>query len=360
MRRFTLIPVAVAALLVSTVGTPAAHAVDPDTVAGGLVSPLKVAVSDDGTVFVTQNFASLLTEVTPGGDPAVIYADEGQREIGGVSVTGDVVTFTATAQGGPPNARVYTYTPDGEGWAQDEIANTWAYEKAYNPDGGRTYGIRGLSKSCTKAIPKEIRPFVAAYKGIKDSHPYATTTAGGTTYVADAAGNDILAITDSGVSTVALLPQVKVPVTKKLRKQLGLPACTQGKTFKGEPVPTDVEVGPDGNLYVTTLGGGLGEQMPVGAVYRIVPGTGAVTRLANGLMSPTGIAIDPSGTAYISLLFPGVVLEQPLSGPVDQLAAVPFAADVEVGFGGVYVTSADLAGSPDDPQGKVLLFPTGG
>ena len=66
-----------------------------------------------------------------------------------------------------------------------------------------------------------------------------------------------------------------------------------GKTFNGEPVPTDVELGPDGNLYVTTLGGGLGEQLPLGAVYRVDPASGKVTKMAGGLMSPVGIAIEP-------------------------------------------------------------------
>ena len=362
MRRTPLIPVALAALALVATSFAPANAVDGTPVVDGLVSPLKVAVADDGTVFVTQNFASLLTEAMPGMDPQVIYADEGQREIGGVSVSGDVVTFTATSQGGPHDARVYTYTPaEGGGWDQAEIANTWAYEKANNPDGKRTYGVLGLSKSCKRSIPKASRQGIVAYKGIKDSHPYATTTVGDTTYVADAAGNDILAVTAGGISTVALLPQVSVKVTKKMRKEFGLPKCTQGKTFKGEPVPTDLEVGPDGNLYVTTLGGALGESTPVGGVYRIAPTTGKVDALGTGLMTPTGIAISPTGTAYISLLFPGVVLSQPLGGEVGQFAAVPFAADVELGAAGVYVTSADLGNDgTQPPAGQVQLFPTGG
>ncbi|WP_343906616.1 ScyD/ScyE family protein [Nocardioides aquiterrae] len=360
MRRTPLIPVAVAALsLLATALAPAANAADGTLVADGLVSPLKVAVATDGTVYVTQNFAGLLTEVAPGGDPEVIYADEAHREIGGVSVSGDVVTFTAT--GGPTDAAVYTYTPNGDGWDQAEIADTGLYEKTHNPDGTRTYGIRGLSKACKRSIPKDNREGMVAYGGIKDSHPYATTTVGDTTYVADAAGNDILAVGPGGeISTLALLPPVKATVTKKLRKGWGLPKCTQGKTFKGEPVPTDIEVGPDGNLYVTTLGGRLGEVAPVGSVYQVALATGTVTLMKGGLYTPTGIAISPTGTAYISLLFPGVVMQQPLGGDASPLAEVPYAADVEYGTGGVYVTSADLEGDPADPHGQVLLFPAGG
>ncbi len=149
MRRTPLIPVAVAAVsLLATAFAPAAHAAEPEVVVDGLVSALSVAVADDGTVYASQNFASLITKVAPGGEPEVIFADEGHREIGGLSVAGDVLTFTATSMGGPAQARVYTLTPDDEGLAQTPIANTWAFEKAENPDGKTKYGVFGLSKSC--------------------------------------------------------------------------------------------------------------------------------------------------------------------------------------------------------------------
>ena len=46
---------------------------EPTTVATGLVTPLKVAVDLDGTTYVTQNFAGLLTKVSrKGGEPQVI------------------------------------------------------------------------------------------------------------------------------------------------------------------------------------------------------------------------------------------------------------------------------------------------
>jgi hypothetical protein len=357
MRRTPLVPVALAALaLVATAFAPGANAAEPDTVADGLVSPLSVAVAPDGTVFVSQNFAGLLTKVAPGMDPEVIFADEGQREIGGLSYSGSALTFTATSQDNHPNARVYTL--DGEG-NQTQIANTWAWEKSHNADGKQTYGVTGLSKTCTKKIPKKNREGVVPYQGIKESHPYATASADETTYVADAAANAIWRISASGIRTVAVLPPVKVTVTKKLRKSLGLPKCTQGKTFKGEPVPTDVEVGPDGNLYVTTLGGALGELMPVGGVYRIDPATGTVTRMAGGLMSPVGIAISPTGTTYISLLFPGLVMEQPLGGDASVFAEVPFPGDVDYSGGSVYVTESDLTNDGSTPPaGAVLKFPT--
>ena len=354
MRRTPLIPAAVAAAaLMSTAFAAPAQAADGEVVADGLISALSVAVAEDGTVYASQNFASMITEVAPGGEPEVIFADEGQREIGGLSVSGDTLTFTATAQGGPASAKVYTLGPSG----QTEIANTWAYEKANNPDGGRKYGIQGLKTSCIKKIPKRDRAGVVAYKGIKESHPYATAISGGTTYVADAAANAIFAVDASGISTVAVLPAVKVKVSKQLRKGMGLPKCTQGKTFKGEPVPTDVEVGPDGNLYVTTLGGGLGEQMPVGAVYRVTP-AGAVSEMAGDLMSPTGIAIGADGTSYISMLFPSQVLAIPFGGAPSTFAELPFPGDVEVAGESVYVTRTGLTDPQEGPfTGAVLKYP---
>jgi len=360
MRRTTSIPVAIAAAaLLATAFPAAAQAAEPEVVVDGLISPLSVAVAPDGTVYASQNFASMITRVAPGGEKTDIYTDEGGREIGGLSVTGDVITFTATqGEGQPRNAHVYTLTPAaGGGLDQTDIADTWTFEKTENPDAGTTYGIGGLSKSCKKSMPKALRPVALPHPGGKDSHPYATAVAGDVTYVADAAANAILKIEGSEVSSLAVLRPVKAKITKKLRKGFGLPKCTLGKTFKGEAVPTDVEVGPDGNLYVTTLGGAVGEQMPVGALYQVTP-AGAVKQMAPGLMSPTGLAISPTGTAYIALLFPGVVLQVPFGEAPSTFAEVPFSADVEVQGDSVYVTRAGLADPQTGPfTGAVLKYP---
>lgn len=359
MRRTTpLIPVAAAALsLLATSFAPAANAAEPDVVVGGLVSVLSTAVAEDGTVYASQNFMSTITKVAPGGEKTDIFADEGQREIGGLSLNGDVLTFTATQQEGQPlDARVYTLTPGDEGLDQEEVFDSWAFEKAQNPDGKTKYGVFGLSKSCQKSIPKAQRKFVLPHGGIKESHPYATTSDGTMTYVADAAANAIFAFDQFSVDTVAVLPPVKVKVTKAVRKGLGLPKCADGKTYKGEAVPTDVEIGLDGNLYVTTLGGAVGEIVPAGALYRVST-DGKVTRLADGLMSPTGVALDGT-TAFISMLFPGMVLAAPLNGAPTTFAEIPFPGDVEVAGDSVYVTRTGLTDPQEGPfTGAVLKFP---
>lgn len=355
MRRTPIIPVAfAAAALAATAFAAPAHAAEPEQVAGGLFGVLSVAVAEDGTVYATQSMDGQLMKIAPGGEPEVIFADEGGREVSGLSVVGDVITFTATSQGGPANARIYTYTPaEGGGFDQVEIADTWAFEKKNNPDGNRTYGVAGLSKSCVKSIPKEARAGVAPYKGIKESHPYATTTAGDVTYVADAAANAILAVEDGAVSTVAVLPPVKVKVTKQLRKAMDLPKCVQGKTYKGEPVPTDVEVDADGNLVVTTLGGGAGEVLPLGAIYEISP-AGKVRQQTDGLSMPVGVAIGSDGATYVSVMgMEGGVLKNPDPRSAELVVTVPLSGDVDVHDEALYVTRTGLDSPPEGP-------PTGG
>lgn len=357
MRRTPLIPVAAAALaLLSTTFAPAATAaVVEDELATGLVSPLSVAVADDGTVFVAQNFASTLTRIAPGGEPEPIYADEGMREVGAVSVAGDVVTF-ATTGFDPVSADLYTYTPTDEGFEQTHVADLWAHELAANPDASTRYGIKGLKKKCKSQFNKHNR-WMLAYKGIEESHPYASTSVGDTTYVADAAANAILAVTGGEVSTVAALPSTKITLTKKIRKGLDLPKCAQGKTYRAEAVPTDVEIGPGGALFVTSLPGG--PEDPImganGSVYMVNPASGETTRMAEGLVSPTGLAVEPDGTAYVSMLFAGLVMKQEIGGAPQVFAEVAGGpGDVELGPDGIYGTDAGMMS--EDGLGRVLRW----
>lgn len=86
------------------------------------------------------------------------------------------------------------------------------------------------------------------YTGQLDSRPHAATAVGhGSWAVADAGDNDILRISRTGhVSTLAVLPRQPLHVTAAFAAENGLPPCTVGITYYFEPVPTDVEVGPDG------------------------------------------------------------------------------------------------------------------
>ena len=52
------------------------------------------------------------------------------------------------------------------------IANLGVYEKKNNPDGKQTYGFRNLADECAAQVPPQFGP--PTYKGIVETHPYAT------------------------------------------------------------------------------------------------------------------------------------------------------------------------------------------
>ena len=349
----TRVTVAAAAFtLLGATLTPAQAAVE-ETVADGLITPLSVAVSEDGTSYVSQNFAGMLTKVAPGGEQSLVYADEAGSEVGAVSATDDEVTF-ATTGGTRKKPNAYLWRISGED-PSAKLANLYRFEKQNNPDAGRTYGLRA-GKRCLSKVPRFIRP----YSGIVESHPYASALGTGVTYVADAAGNSILAVTDAGmVSTVAVLPVTKVKVTRSMKREFDLHKCVIGKRYRSEPVPTDVELGPDGNLYVTSLPGIPGEGLPTGRIYQINPANGSLSKIAGGLVSPTGLAISPTGDAYISMLFASTILKVPFGGEPEHFAEVPFPGDVEFRNGYVYATQTDLTNDGSSPPaGKVLRWNT--
>lgn len=349
--------VAVAALAAGTgFGGSAAAAPatggDTQVLARHLVGPLSTAVAQDGSTYVTGNFSGTLLRVPAGGgEPEVVFqTKEKGAEVGGVSVRGGTVVFTHYGA----TKKIYRITGNG---APEAIANLGRYEKQKNPDAKRTYGFLGLSRSCKAKLPEQVP---SAYPGIVDSHPYATEQVGDTVYVADAGGNDILAVSkDGAIETVAVLAPTKVLATKARAKAAGLPACVIGHKFALEPVPTDVEMGADGWLYVTSLPGGpedgsLGAQ---GRVYKINPASGRKVMVARGLISAVNLAVAPDGDVYVSQLFGGSIVRI----PAGTRQKVPFAevnmpAGLEYTKDGLVATIDALKGTKQ-PQGKLALIP---
>lgn len=320
---------------------------------GSLITPLSVAVDNDGTIYVSQNFAGILTKQAPGGSPQTVFTAANGGEVGAVSVQSGVVTFGTTV-GDETNHTGRLWQKAGNAPAA-LLLNTTKYEQKHNPDSIYNYGVFRITKACRAKAPD----MLAKYAGHVDSHPYSSAMDGDTTYLGDAGGNDILKITDAGASTVAVLPPTRIKLTAARQKALGLPRCARDGVFRAEAVPTDVEVGPDGNLYVTSLPGGP-EDPSMGAngrVYKVDPATGDVTKMAGGLLSPVGIAISPTGTAYVSLLFAGVVLKQPQGGTPSLFAQFDAPGDIDYANGKVYVTRTDLMNDGSTPpNGAVLSF----
>lgn len=332
---------------------------EPTTLLKGLVSPLTAAVASDGTVYVTQNFSGQLTRKRPGKPAKVVYAARGGNEVGGVSVRKGVVVFTETAsdaQGMPADSWVKWMGRSGK---VRTLAHVRAYENKHNPDHVVKYGARGIRPGCASQWPTDqFGP--ATYRGLPDSHPYATYQTARKVYVADAGMNAVIAISRSGrISTVAVLPPVPVRITRQLAGSMGLPDCAVGLTYYGEPVPTDVET-RNGKLLVTTEGGGLGEQMPLGSIYRVNKRSGKTTKIVGGLMTPVGLGVARNGDLLVSQLFAGVISRVPHgTHAVRTYAKVNLPAAVEWTPRGVYATVDSLVGpsqeQPSTPPGGRLV-----
>lgn len=362
MRRSRLLAlVAATAVTGALAATPVASAAPAparphDTLASQLVVPLSLAARGQ-TVYVTQNFAGQLTRLRPGKEPRTVYSSKHGHEVAGVDVRGHRVVFTETAGNEQGNTNSWIKLLRRDGTART-LANPHRFEVATNPDGAITYGARGLSKGCARHWPTDqLGP--ATYSGGVDSHPYGTAIARHRTYIADAGMNAVLALSRRGhLRTVAVTPPVAVKITQQLADQMGVPKCAVGKTYYGESVPTDVEVTRHGRLLVTTEGGGLGEQMPLGAVYLINPRNGHLKQLAGGLMAPTGLAVARNGDLLVAQLFANEISRvNPRTGKARTFAKVALPAAVERQGRSVLATVNVLP--PDDttpPAGEVVRY----
>lgn len=348
MRRHTLVLLTAAALTIAPLASTSQAAPAPQniTIDKGLIGPLSIAVRRNGTVFVAQNFAGVLTKIRPGRAPRDVYAEKG--EVGALSVHQGVVTFAATK----PNGN--TFLREMAAGDVTTVANLGAYEASANPDSGSEYGLVDIDAECEAEWPaQDFGP--AHYTGIVESHPYATWSDGTTTYVADAAANAIFEVEGGVVSTLAVLDPVPVVITAEMVAEFGVPECVEGLTYYSEPVPTDIEMGPDGNLYVTTLPGGPGEAVPAAALHSINPNSGQVATEVEGLFSAVGLAITPDGDMYVSQLFSGEVVRIPAgSDTPEAYKTAMFPAALEYSVGRLYATVDVLAEEP--PFGRLVSW----
>ncbi|WP_104168541.1 ScyD/ScyE family protein [Arthrobacter sp. SX1312] len=375
-----IVAAALAVALLSTAGaatasptvTISAHrggtvtAGDTTELATGLVSPLRVGMGRDNTAYVSQNFAGRLTSVDRSRTVATVL-DRPGIEIGSVSITKGDVYYTESA-GGPgspdPVVAKVSVLEDGEPRVLADLA---ALETENNYDADNEYGFQDLPEECAAQLPQDLLPFLLPHGGDAYSHPYATAAShsGRHVYVADAGANVIWTV-DTRRETVdaTVLEPVATPVTQELLTSLkgqgiALPDCVLGLTFNSEPVPTDIESGPDGLLYLTSLPG-VPEDPTLGSVRSFDPRSGDVELVVSGLTSPTGLAFDRRGNLFVAELFADRI--SVIAAGTEE--AVPFRevtrpADVEVDGKYLYATTNAVAGNPGpealptQPQGTL-------
>ncbi len=358
MQLKTVSALAVTTLLSTVAAGPPVHADDTSArsttvvLAKRLLSPLSLAVADDGAVFYSENFKGTLHMKAPGRKARTLFQAGEGTEVGAVSEADGTVRFATTRR----NGKTFLKTARRSGHVRT-VADLGAYERRANPDAGVRYGFRSLPEGCE--VP-EGYPF--GYTGIVESHPFGTAMRHGTTYVADAAGNAILAVGPGGrVSTVAVLPAVPVRVTPEIAAAVEFPECTVGSVYFLEPVPTDVEVGKGGALFVSSLPGGPedGSTGAVGGVFRVNPRTGHVMRVVTGLVSATGVGVGRNGDLYVAELFRGRIAKiKKGARTATTVHTASTVATVEMHRGLVYATTgalSGLSGQPGDaPAGRVI------
>jgi len=359
---------AASAAAIASAGPAAASAKTPDydVVAGGFVSPLHVTAGPGKSVLVSQDFAGKLTRIDRVGSTEDLSTDTPQGwEVAGADTRGSTTYFlesVGAGQGDPAGLHGYLKSIDARGDVET-IADFADYERSHNPDGDQHYGFGDdVSAQCLAAWPQFPPP---SYRGIVDSHPYALAVRDNTAYVADAGMNAVLKVNlkNGDIDTVAVLPPRPAVVPAGLRiptdmmgNTVEVPACVVGHEYAFEPVPTDVGIGPDGMLYVTSLPGGpegpeLGAR---GAIFRINPWNGDTDLWAEDILSPTGLAVAGNGDVYVASLFGGEILKFTCDGDRSQFLAVNMPADVDISGHTLYATIDALGDPSQPPAGKVI------
>lgn len=135
------------------------------------------------------------------------------------------------------------------------------------------------------------------------SNPFdLARTNGGTTLIADAAGNSLLVSDERGqLDWVASFPDTPLACPEEI--------CGPGVVIPADPVPTSVVIGPDGAYYVGEL---TGFPFTPGAsrVWRIEPGTRhaecatspACSVVVSGLTAVIDLQFGPDGALYVAQL----------------------------------------------------------
>jgi len=257
---------------------------------------LLVADGGAGIVELRKATGSLIAELPGVADMSPV----GRSSMFAITSIGDPQTELPESAWG-----VYLVTGD----QVTRVADLLDFEKANNPDGN------------------------LAPDGI-DSNPFdIEALTGSLALVADAGGNDLLAVDRKGtVDWVAALPQ-EVVSTANAKSLAGCPTPPPGGEFlcelpaamPAQPVATSIAIGPDGDYYVGELKGFPG---PVGEsrIWRIEAGSrhvhcgtdpGCSLVFDGGFTSIVDLAFGPDGTLYVT--------------EIDEASF--FAVEIELGFG---------------------------
>ncbi|HEX8488890.1 MAG TPA: ScyD/ScyE family protein [Propionibacteriaceae bacterium] len=320
-----------APLTASASGTPVGTRAASPTVTvvnDDVVAPFSLALNK-GRVYVADGGTGLVSRVVNGRLRTVATGPTQPGDVSGLDLSrnGRYLAYTTTTDETHTKTTLEILGPLGKRVSADLAA----YEARVNPDRIRSYGVDNPSQCVRDAFEDMENGAPVNYTGLVDSHPYAVASYGRKWVVADAGGNDLLWVDRRGrISTAAVLPRQPLRITTAIANSLGLPGCVVGVTYHFEAVPTDVELGRDGYLYVSILAGGP-ESPALGArsrVYRVDPDTGRSTLVGRRLAGATNLAVAGNGDIYVAELFAGRISKLE-NGLPTTYAQLPGALSVE-------------------------------
>ena len=340
-------------------------------VATGLNQPRKLSFGPHGDLYVAEAGDNTVpASCTDGTEESCQTSTGGVARVSPSGTVTQVLSGLPSVSGGfgSPGASGPADVQVVDGQLQVVIQNTGINSHT----GAETYGPGGALlgdlitvpvTGGTPTVEAQFGPFEAAnnpdhgagaggpFNPIIDSDPYAVVAYHGGWAVADAAANDVLWVSPTGViSVLAVLP---------LLNENGVQA---------EAVPTSLAVGPDGALYIGQLGGGAGSDVGDTNIYRLVPGA-PLEVYASGFTMVGDIAFDQAGRLLVLEVdqnglddpspfpAPGALIRVNADGSRTTLAStgLEFPLGIAVAAdGSIYVSNLGVvqgSGDPDLPPG---------
>jgi len=283
-------------------------------IASGLNNPRGLAVAPDGAVYVAEAGAGGAGPCVKGqGGPsclgptgAVTRIQNGSQArvlVGLPSVAGK----DGTQATGPSDVYV---APDGTVYVSMQGVDS-TVPAAMGTAGATLWHVLRLTGGGRYRYGPSLYTYEATHNpdGREiNSDPYALKVRGGQTIIADAAANDLLTMNAAGtIAPLAVFP---------VRLALG----PGGKMIPMEAVPDSLAVGADGAYYVGEL---TGFPFPVGGarIYRVVPGQ-QPTIYASGFTNIIGLAFGPDGNMYVLEILKGGLGNANPKNPATLLGAL--------------------------------------
>jgi hypothetical protein len=346
--------------------------------ASGLMSPRYLTVAEDGSVYVTEAGIGGDEEIAappPEGTPEATASPVAAEPLGTRGTTGQVTKIAADG----------TVSVVASGLASYLIGGFEATGPAgIVVSGGSIWvSVGGQGELIMPALPTEnsvvsideatgefaVVADIGAFElannpdpNVVDSNVYGMDLgADGALHVADAGGNTVYHVDPATgeITVLAVIPGIEIPEDQA--PPGGNPA--RGGALEADPVPTGVAANPAGGVFVSLLSG---FPFPAGGTKIVaIAEDGTVTDVATGLTMCTDVAIGPDGQMYAVQISENFLVDPPAPGSVVRVFANGTLEPVVPGLmlpngiafdptGNLYIATGTVTPPGMDPAGMVL------